>query len=201
MADMLTPLPPYEEEGYLTAEPAIEFTIKRNVNAGAKKIFCAWTDSEMFKRWIVPPNQELTSFSLKPKRETIWQTKEFTDSNCTEYLLQTTTLFLNESIEAVCFVSTVPGMMRKHPVYLLLTLKEQQSGDGAIFTRYELTLSYHHATLWRHTSRVDLHTFWLEATERLNQLLEYGIAAAPAAELMLRECLAKYQTGKPDSKD
>lgn len=172
MTDTLPTLPPYDENGYLTAEPAIAFTIKRVVRARRSKIFRAWTDPEMFKRWIVQPNQELVSFSFEAEGRAIWKTKNLTNNEDDEYVLDNQTLFPYKCIEARCFNPAVPGMLDEHPVNLLLTLKKLRFGDGSISTVYKLSLNYDNATLWRHTSHVDLHTFWLKATERLMQLVE-----------------------------
>jgi hypothetical protein len=172
MIDTLPPLPPYNEDGYRTAEPAIVFTIERVVRARRNEVFRAWTDPDIFKRWIVPPGHELVSFSFDAKGETIWTTKGGSDVERVEYILDSSTLCPYKMLEAACFNPAVPGMLHEHPVHLLLTLNKIQSSNRSIATEYELKLIYHHATLWRYTSRFDLHTFWLDATERLTRLVE-----------------------------
>lgn len=184
MTDTLPPLLPHDEDGYRTTEPAVAFTIERVVRARRNEVFRAWTDPDMFKRWIVPPGHELVSLSFNAKGEIIWTTKGGSDDECVEYVLEYQSLYPYKLLEASCFNPAVPGMLHEHPVHLLLTLDKIQSGDRSIATDYELKLTYHHATLWRYTSRFDLHTFWLEATERLTRLVEQtsillGTAARP----------------------
>ncbi|MCP1557929.1 UNVERIFIED_ORG: hypothetical protein J2W75_003254 [Methylorubrum zatmanii] len=165
-------MPPYEEDGYQTAQPAITFTIERIVVARRNEIYRAWTDPELFKRWIVPPDQELVSFSTETEREYLWETKAHADVEPVEFVFEGQTYFPYRLLEAWCFVSTVPGMLNEHPLHILLTLEKHEFEGGTTSTGYKLELRYHHATLWRYTSRVDLHTFWLEATERLTRLVE-----------------------------
>ena len=181
MTDTLPPLPPYDEDGYQTAEPAITFTIERVVRARRNEIFRAWTDPETFKRWIVPPDHELVSFSPNSIEGIAWTTKGSSDDERVAYTLEIHTLFPYRAIEAWCFNPAVPGMLHEHPVHLLLTLEKIQSDNQTVASNYELKLSYHHASLWRYTSRFDLHTFWLEATERLTQLVEQDSILSQAA--------------------
>lgn len=75
-------------------------------------------------------------------------------------------------MEIQFYTSAVPGMMDEHPVYLNLGLEKHEWEGETTSTGYNLRICYHSATLWRYTSRVDLHTFWLEATERLTRLVE-----------------------------
>ena len=172
MTETPPPLPPFEEDDYLTAEPAITFKIQRIVVARRNEIFRAWTDPETFKRWIVPPDQELVSFSFDPNGEATWKAKTHANAECVEYALGRATHFPYRMFESACYTPAVPGMVDEHPVHLLLTLKKIEREGKILCTRLGLQLSYHHATLWRYTSRVDLHTFWLEATERLTRLVE-----------------------------
>ncbi|GJE41593.1 SRPBCC domain-containing protein [Methylobacterium soli] len=173
MTETMPPLPPYEEEGYMIAEPRIAFTIERIVRARRNEIYRAWTDPETFKRWIVAPSQELVSYSFEPQGRTVWSTKSQTDSDvCVEYIVDVQTHWPYKALEAQCFTSAVRGMRNEHPVYLHLTLRKRRVEDRPVSTNFKLELSYHHATLWHYTSCVDLHTFWLDATERLTQLVE-----------------------------
>lgn len=172
MTDTPPPLPPYEEDGYQTTEPAITFTIERVVVARRNEIYRAWADPELFKRWIVPPGQELVSFSAETGGEYLWETKAHADAEPVEFVFEGQTYFPYHLLEARCFVSTVPGMLNEHPLHMLLTLEKHEFEGRTTSTGYKLELRYHHATLWRYTSRVDLHTFWLDATERLTRLVE-----------------------------
>jgi hypothetical protein len=172
MTDTLPPLPPHDPDGYQTVEPAVTFTIERVVRARRNEIFRAWTDSETFKRWIVPPDHELVSFSFEAGSEIAWTTKGSSDDERVEYILNFQTLFPYRVIEAWCFNPAVPGMLHEHPIHLSLTLEKIRSDNQTVASDYALKLSYDHASLWRYTSQFDLHTFWLEATERLTRLVE-----------------------------
>lgn len=181
MTDTPPPVPPCDEDGHQTAEPAVTFTIERVVLARRNEIFRAWTDPETFERWIVPPDHELVSFSFDAGGEIAWATKGNSGNERVEYILDIQTLFPYKVIEARCFNPAVPGMLHEHPVHLSLTLEKIQSDNQTVASDYELKLSYDHASLWRYTSRFDLHTFWLKATERLTQLVERDSILSQAA--------------------
>lgn len=173
MTDVPPPLPPFNEDGYMTAEPCISFTIKRTVVAHPNEICRAWTDPEQFKRWIVPPNQDLISCYFPSERKIVWNTKGHAyNDRCAEHVLDVQTWRPYSYMEIVYFTSAVPGMMDEHPVFLHVDLAKHEQDGTVVSTRYKITLKYHSATLWRYTSRIDLHTFWLEATERLTWLVE-----------------------------
>ncbi|MFD6319836.1 SRPBCC family protein [Methylorubrum thiocyanatum] len=172
MTDTPPPLPPFNDDGYRTEEPAITFTIDRVVVARKNEIYRAWIDPELFQRWIVPPGQELVSLSAEPSGETVWRTKGGTDEEPITYVLAPQTLDAYSAMEIQFYTSAVPGMMGEHPVYLYLDLDKHKWEGKTTSTGYKLRILYHSTTLWRYTSRVDLHTFWLEATERLTRLVE-----------------------------
>ncbi|TXN82699.1 hypothetical protein [Methylobacterium sp. WL8] len=167
------PLPAFNDDGYRTTEPAISFTIERIVVARRNEIYRAWTDPELFKLWIVPPGQELVSLSVDTAGNAAWRTQGQADDDASvEYVLDPQTPQPYKAMETQFFTSAVPGMMYEHPVYLYLDLDKQQWEGKTTSTDYKLRVSYHSATLWRYASRVDLHTFWLDATERLTRLVE-----------------------------
>lgn len=172
MTNMPPPLPPFNDDGYRTTEPAIIFTIDRVVVARRNEIYRAWTDPELFKRWIVPPGRDLVSFSVEPEGKTVWRMRGDTDAEPVTHVLAPQTLHAYKLMEIQFYTSAVPGMMDEHPVYLNLELKKYEWEGKTTSTGYNLQIRYHSATLWRYTSRVDLHTFWLEATERLTRLVE-----------------------------
>jgi hypothetical protein len=173
MTDAPPPLPPFKEDGHMTVEPRISFTIERIIVAYRNEICRAWTDPEQLKRWIVPPDQDLVSCYLESEDRMVWYTKSHADSeSCVEHVLDCQTWFPYSRMEIAFYTSAVPGMMDEHPVFLQVELQKQERDDTVVSTDYKLTLQYHNATLWRYTSRIDLHTFWLEATERLTRLIE-----------------------------
>ncbi|MCY1644026.1 hypothetical protein [Methylorubrum sp. SL192] len=182
MNDTPPPLPPFNDDGYKATEPAITFTIEQFVLARRNEIYRAWTDPELFQRWIVPPDQELVSLSAEPKGETIWKTKGSTDEEPITYVLAPQTLCAYNFMEIQFYTSAVPGMMDEHPVYLHLDLDKRQWEGKTTSTGFKLRIGYHSAMLWRYTSRVDLHTFWLEATERLIRLVEQSSILRESAD-------------------
>lgn len=182
MTDAPPPLPPFNDDGYQTAEPAITFTIERIVVARRNEIYRAWTDPELFQRWIVPSDQELVSLSAEPKGEIVWKTKGSTDEEPITYVLAPQTLRAYSLMEVQFYTSAVPGMMGEHPVYLYLDLDKNQWEGKTTSTSFKLQIGYHSATLWRYTSRVDLHTFWLDATERLTRLVEQASILCETAD-------------------
>ncbi|RVU14171.1 SRPBCC family protein [Methylobacterium oryzihabitans] len=164
---------PHDEDRYLDIDPVITFMIERRIRAWESDISRAWTDPEIFKRWITPPGHQLVDFSADPDGIITFVLKgEGDDDTCVEYTLNCATRFRNRQIEFKFSTSQVPGMGDLETVHLQINIGRNRQGVHRNTPSYELLLGFDNPSLWHCTSHVGLHNFWLEATQRMAQFVE-----------------------------
>lgn len=167
------PLEPIDADRYQRPDPSILFRIERKIHARKCEVFRSWTEEETFKRWIAPPNHQLVFCSVRSRDKSVWKVKSQSEGAiCVEHILDCQTNLENNCLEFQYSMSQVPDTENSHPVHIMFELEEIQSPYNQEATKYTMDLHFHTAKLWRLTSSVDIHTFWIDATERMALLVE-----------------------------
>ena len=153
--------------------PSIKFTIERFIMAHKVEILRAWCDLETFKRWIVPTGQKLNYCVFEATGTLNWTLQTTNDvSRVVEHTLECEEDHFDTRLQFVYYNSDLPRKPLEDAVMLSFDLDERQPIASLPCTFCALELYCDTSSLWKQANKRDMHTFWIDAVERLAKLVE-----------------------------
>ena len=151
----------------------IKFSIERLINAHRDEILSAWSEPGIFKRWIVPAGQQLKGCVFERTGTIIWTLQATTDAGKTvEHTLECEEDHLDDRLQYVYYNSDLPRKYLQDPIMLSFSICERNPLNSVPCTACSIEIYCDATSLWKQVNMLDMHTFWIEAMERLAKLIE-----------------------------